>query len=296
MISACLVAFAIRQSGQFPQVFETPLNGGEAMQVMLLDREHHATKLVNGQYPSISVDGKMFAYSDTKWMPEDSVIPGLYTKLQVANTTGHLNPRALATYKGAVAVSMPMFSSDGTKICYEVTTQRPNLTDPQVGIYLVSVKGGKSTLLYKPTVRPAQMCWPVWNGDGKSVVLIDGEDIVWVDVATKKVTKKPARYLIGGFADNFRLFMVRPSPKVKDAYVFTLKSKPGQPFDERTSHIYVGRPGGKPVVASSEGTAWHPRWESDAVHIEFYRVGADQNIASLYRYNIATRETSTLWP
>src|SRR4051812_30196733 len=106
------------------------------MQVMVADKPGQATKLCDGQYPSQSADGKLVAFAKTIWMADASVTVGLSSKLEVIATSGKESAaRVLATFNGAVTVAMPMFSPDGKEICFEVVPQRPNVPDPQRGVY-----------------------------------------------------------------------------------------------------------------------------------------------------------------
>lgn len=295
MIAASFFAFGLAQTVRYPQVFEAPIVDGEGMEIMLLDKAKHAMKVCPGQYPSISPTGTTFAFAETKWMPGDEVLPGLYSRLKTAAAAPtKAAPKTLITYKGPVTISMPMFSPDGKQICYEVTSQRPDIDDPQRGIYVISAQGGAAKLLYKPKVKPVSMTWPTWTDAGKKVVLADGDDIVWVDVKTKATTKKPSSYLIGDWSKQARLATIRPDQN-SGRYAFTLMTRPGSDYNDRNAKVYLVKPGASPAAISGPGLAWHPRWDATGKFLLFYEVGPDHDIAGFHCYDPASSQNAAIW-
>jgi Tol biopolymer transport system component len=229
-------------------------------------------------------------------MPDEDVVPGLWTQLFVRKSTKSLDMAIpLATFKGPVTLSMPMFSPDDRQICYEVAPQRPNVQDKQRGIYVVSAGGGKSRLIYTPTAKPARNCWPAWTDSGKSIALVDGPDLVWVNPATKAVQRKPDSWILGEQAANTRVTMLRPNPRHGDQFAFTTGPAPGSPFETRHSMVYLGRPGEPPHPVSGTGNAWHPRWTPDGKALLFYRVAPGQERADLVAYDLSTNSEATLY-
>src|SRR5947209_3790392 len=109
-----VLALVLVPALRYPIAFEATVPGSEAMQVMVADKQWHATRLCDGQYPSQSPDGKLVAFAKTIWMVDPSVTAGISSKLEVAATSGKdPTPRVLATFHGAVTLSMPVFSPDG---------------------------------------------------------------------------------------------------------------------------------------------------------------------------------------
>ena len=267
------------------------------MQVMVANKVNHASRLCDGQYPSQSSDGKLVAFAKTIWMADESVTLGLSSKLEVLSTSGSAaTARVLATFNGAVTVSMPMFSPDGKEICFEVVPQRPNVSDPHRGVYVIPVSGGKPKLLYKPTFMPAAMTWPGWTSHGKEVLLTEGTNLVWVDEASKKVTQKPASFLIGTeWAKDSRLSMMRASPTNADSFAFTLTHLPGQPLADKHENVYLGKPGAAPKAISSGGTGWHPRWAADGKGIFFYEVGHGGGVADFRYCDVKSGQAQTVF-
>ena len=294
MLFAPALAVVLQQTSA-PIVFETPKNRGEAMQVMAVERTS-SRYLCDGQYPSSSPDGKWVAFADTKWMPEDTVIPGLQTKLCLKSTAkGSKPPKTLATFTGPVTISMPVFSASGKSLCFEVAPQRPNLADRQAGVYVIPAEGGPARRLYRPAAGPAAMLWPTWTDQDKKLVLVDADQIVWVDANTAAVSRKPASWLIGDWSRESAIAMVRPCPSNPDLYAYTLRSKPGSAMLPRNSFVYLSSPGETPMPISNEGSSWHPRWEPSGRGILFYQVPPGRNLANLRRYDRENHSLSTLF-
>lgn len=294
MFAAWLV---LSPSLTFPIVLERPKADGESMQIVALDGPLKPRPLFDGQYPSTSTDSKWVTFTITKWMPEETVVPGLWTQLFVRKTTKSLDPAIpLATYFGPVTLSMPMFSADDRQICYEVAPQRPTITDKQRGIYVVSSKGGKSRLIYTPQSKPARLSWPSWaSADAKSVVLVDGPKIVWVNTGTKAATSRPSSWLLGDESPTTQISMLRPCPTDPDLYAYTTTPIPGARFEPRHSMVYVGRHGEAPLAISGTGNAWHPRWTADGKSVLFYRVAPGHDRADLVAYDVETHAETTLF-
>lgn len=295
MLLPLALVIAAGQSVRYPIAFETPVDGGEAMQVMVTDRKEHATKLGDGQYPSNSPDGKLVVFAKTLWMADESVTLGLSSKLEIQPVDGSSPARVLATFNGPVTVSMPMFSPDGKTICFEVVPQRPDLADPQRGVYVIPTSGGKPRLIYRPTSKPAAMTWPNWTTSGKEILLVDGDDLLWVDVATKKDAKKPSSFLIGDWTKDSRISMVRACPTDPDVFAFTLTHLPGQPLVAKHENVYMNRVGATPKAVSGGGTGWHPRWTPDGLGIYFYEVGPAGGVAQFRYYDRKAGKATTLY-
>lgn len=296
MLFQLALLLATRQVIRYPVAFETPVDGGEAMQVMVADGKEHATKLGDGQYPSSSPDGKWVAFAKTLWMADENVTLGLSSKLEIQAADGASPARVLATFTGPVTVSMPMFSASGKEICFEVVPQRPELADPQRGVYVIPASGGKARLVYRPTTKPAAMTWPNWTAADKQILLVDGDDLLWVDVSTKRVAKKPASFLIGSdWTKDSKVSMVRACPTDPDVFSFTLTHLPGQPVIAKQENVYMSRVGVTPKTISGGGTGWHPRWAPDGLGIYFYEVGPSGGVAQFRYYDRKSGKATTLY-
>jgi Tol biopolymer transport system component len=296
VLNVVIGLFALAQSVSYPVVLERPKADGESMQIVALDGALNPRPLFDGQYPSSSNNLKHVAFAVTKWMPDEQVVPGLWTQLFVRKSTKspeHAVP--LATFKGPVTLTMPMFSPDDRKICYEVTPQRPTISDKQRGIYVVSTKGGQSQLIYTPRTQPASNCWPSWTNSGKGVVLVDGPEIVWVDVATKAITRGPSSLLLGEQSTKSRVFMLRASPTNAKLFAFTTRPALGSAFEAAHSMVYVGRVGETMRAVSGAGSSWHPRWTPDGKALLFYRVSPGHNQPDLVAFDVATKSESTIF-